>query len=102
MTRRRHWGILSVLAGIYLIGLGVLAGTISERFRFESVRNRIVRQLDDATRRSRAHAMAREQEAPRVTPLAASPATEVADGPITWTTYIEVMDTVLAQPAASR
>jgi hypothetical protein len=97
MTRRHLWGILGVLAGIYLIGLVVLAGMISERLGFNSVRTSIVRQLDDATRRSRAHAMAREQGTPRVTPPAATSATEVADRPITWTTYIEVMDTVLVR-----
>jgi hypothetical protein len=97
MTRRRQWGILGALTVIYLVGLGLLAGVVSERWRFHGVRIGILRQLDEATTRARAHAMAREQEVQRITPPSAGPAATIADRPRTWSMYVEVMDHALAQ-----
>lgn len=97
MTRRRQWGMLGALTVIYLVGLGLLAGIVSERWRFDAVRTTILRQFDDATTRARAHAMVREQEIQRMTPPSAAPLATVAERPRTWSMYIELMDHALTQ-----
>jgi hypothetical protein len=97
MTRRQQWGILGSVTVVYLVGLGLLAGVISERWRFDTVRTGILRHLDEVTTRARAHAMAREQEIQRITPPSAAPVATVADRPRTWSMYVEVMDHALAQ-----
>lgn len=97
MSNRRQWGILGALSVVYLAGLGLLAGIISERLRFDTVRTGILRQLDDATTRTRAHAMAREREIQRVPSPSAAPVATVVDRPRTWNMYLQVMDHAVAQ-----
>lgn len=97
MTRRRQWLILGVLTGVYVIGLGVLGGIVSERFRFDDVRTNVLRRLEQATHRARAHAMAWEKEVQRVPPASATPATEPGHRPPVWAAYLEMVDAALAQ-----
>src|SRR5438046_2956557 len=93
MSRRRQWGILGALTATYLVGLGLLAGIVSERLRFDTVRTRIVRQLDDARLRAHASAMTLEADVQAVAPPSATPATE----PPTWATHLEAVDAGLAR-----
>ena len=94
MTRRRQWSILGALTATYLVGLGLLAGIVSERLRFDTVRTRIVRQLDDARLRAKASAMTLEMEVQRLPPPpSATPPTEAP----TWATHLEAVDAALAQ-----
>jgi hypothetical protein len=97
MTHRRQWVILGVLTGVYLIGLGVLGGIVSERFRFDDVRTNVLRRLEEATHRAPAHAMASEKEVQRVPPPSATPATEPGRRPPVWAAYLEMVDAALAQ-----
>ena len=97
MTRWRRGAILAVLTALYLVSLGVLGGIISERLRFDAIRTRSVKQLDEATRRARAQAMAREHETRRAAPPSASPETETERRPSIWRGYLEMADAALAR-----
>ena len=97
MTRNRRWTILGVLTGLYLVGLGVLGGMVSERLRFDAARTRIVSELQEATRRVHAHAMAREHELRPASELAASPATDTERRPSVWRGYLEMVDAAVAR-----
>ena len=91
MTERRQWLIVGGLGAVYLVGLGVLAGIVSERFRFDGIRNQIVHQLEAAREHSRAKAMASEHEVRGDAPPAAAPHTE----PATWATRLQEVETAL-------
>lgn len=97
MTRARRWTILGVVGGVYLVGLGVLAGIMAERVRFDGVRGRILRELDQATQRAHAHAMAREHSIQVSPQPAASVLTEGPRRPSVWAGYIEMVDAALAR-----
>jgi hypothetical protein len=97
MTRNRRWTVLGVLTGLYLVGLGMLGGMVSERLRFDAARTRIVSQLEEATRRAHTHAMARELELRPAAEPAASPATDTERRPSVWRGYLEMVDAALAR-----
>ena len=110
MGHRYQWSLLGACAGVYLIALGLITGVVSERFRFDSARAAILQQFDEATQRARAHAMAWEQEVRKNTSAApvtstspaATPRTETIDSTISWGTYLEMLDTALAQRDLTR
>jgi hypothetical protein len=97
MTRRRQWAILGGLTGLYLVGLGVLGGIVSERFRFDELRTGVLHRLEEATQRARAHAMAWGKEVQRVPSPSATPPTEAGRRPPTWAAYLELVDASIAQ-----
>ena len=72
MTRNRRWTILGVLTGLYLVGLGVLGGIVSERLRFDA-----------------SLCLAAEP--------GASPATDTERRPSVWRGYLEMVDAALAR-----
>jgi hypothetical protein len=80
-----------------LIGLGVLGGIVKERFTFDDVRTSVLRRIEEATHRARAHAMAWEKEVQRVPPPSATLATEPGRRPPVWAAYLEMVDAALAQ-----
>jgi hypothetical protein len=94
MTQRQQWGLLGSLAVVYLIGLGVLAGVISERIRFDTVRARSLRRLEDATARARAGAMEREKELQTTAP-SATLVTDIGAGGARWRVYVQTIDAAL-------
>ena len=53
VTRDRRRTVLGALVLMALIGLAVLASAASHRIRVEGLRDGILRQLDDASRRGR-------------------------------------------------
>ena len=98
MTRHRRWTVLGVLTGLYLVGLGMLGGIVSERLRFDAARTRIVGQLEEATRRAHAHAMAREHELRPAAAPSASPAMDTEQRrPSVWRGYLEMVDAAVAR-----
>jgi hypothetical protein len=97
MTRNRRLTVLGVLTGLYLVGLGVLGGIVSERLRFDAVRTRIVSQLEEAIRRAHAHAMAREHDLRPAASPSASPATDTERRPSVWRGYLEMVDAAVAR-----
>jgi hypothetical protein len=96
MTVRRQWVALGVLGAIYLVVLGYFLGMLSERFRFDAVRTRIVQQLEDTIRHSQADAIAREQALRPEPSPSATPETD-SRRPSVWRGYIEMVDAALAQ-----
>ena len=97
MTNKGRWIVLGVLAVLYLLTIGVLVGTMTERFRFDAVRAGILTQLNEATRRGRAAAMERELELHPPLAPAASPDTEIERRPRAWRGYIEMADAAVAR-----
>jgi hypothetical protein len=61
MPTKRQQIVLVALGAVYLMGMGALIGVVSERVRFDGVRNRIVRDLHEAAQRVRDNAMAIER-----------------------------------------
>ena len=61
MPTKRQQIVLVALGAVYLMGMGALIGVVSERVRFDGVRNQIVRDLHDAAQRARDNAMAIER-----------------------------------------
>jgi hypothetical protein len=109
MSRRYQWSLLGACAGVYLIALGLITGVVSERFRFDGARAAILQQFDEAAQRARAHAMAWEQEVrkntsapPTASSPAATPRTATIDSTISWRTYLEMLDSALAQRDLAR
>lgn len=94
---RRQWVALGVLGAIYLVVLGYFVGMMSERFRFDAVRTRIVKQLEDTIRHAQADAIAREQAVRPEPSPSATPETTDSRRPSVWRGYIEMVDAALAQ-----
>jgi hypothetical protein len=97
MTVRRQWVGLGVLGAIYLIALGFLVGTMTERFRFDDVRARVVTQLEDTIRQARADTMAREVGLHPEPSASATTETTGSRRPSVWRGYIEMVDAALAE-----
>jgi hypothetical protein len=76
MPTKRQQIVLVALGAVYLMGVGALVGVVSERVRFDGVRNRIVRDLQDAAQRARDNAMAierRSRDRAETAPLSSVP-----------------------------
>jgi hypothetical protein len=98
MTRRVRRTVFVLLGALYLVGVGALLGVASERFRFDEVRNSVVRQMEDVTARVRSRTMELERGVSAVQVPSASPATDSREErPVTWSTHLEAMDRALAQ-----
>ena len=54
--------LLALVAGLYLVGLGIAGGIVTERFRFDHARASRLAELDTLTSRVRAHLMMLEKE----------------------------------------
>jgi hypothetical protein len=87
VTTRRQWIVLSALASLYLIALGAVIGVVSERFRFDGTRNRIVSELQEATLRVRTNAMLLEQRSQIGVPATGENAA--------WTTHLDTLNAAL-------
>jgi hypothetical protein len=62
---RRQWTVVSALIGLCLVGLGSLCGVVTERVRFDQVRQARIGELDAATTRVRARLMLLEKDTTR-------------------------------------
>jgi hypothetical protein len=57
MSARCRRAIVIAVAGIYLLGLGFLAGIMVDRMRFDARRSATLRELEEAEQRVRARLM---------------------------------------------
>lgn len=64
MPTKRQRIVLVALGSIYLMAIGALIGVVAERVRFDAVRTRVVRDLQDAAQRARDRVMTLERHAP--------------------------------------
>lgn len=98
MTRRVRRTVFVLLGALYLVGVGALLGVASESFRFDEVRNSVVRQMEDVTARVRSRAIEIERGVHSVQVPSASPATDSREQRlVTWSTHLEAMDRALRQ-----
>src|SRR5438034_1422377 len=97
MSQRNQWAVLGSLVALYLVGLGGLSGVISERIRFDGTRNRVVAELQEATQRVHAKAIAWERSIDPSAPASTVVVTVGTARAVNWVTHIETVDAALAQ-----